>query len=379
MPEYGSYPDTEFLKNAFFELFKTRNEDPNKSPLEEYLDAIRRDPQAVSGGQPSDPVYMDDTRDRPDIGAFTPELPMSQYYAESEERAGLTSKPGSQRKRIAAAQKVKKEEGEATKAKAEALELAASQDEWVRSAGYEPDPMLSDPDKGILFKEMPADKLLRLRKGAAPRAEGYTGGTGSFSQGEMTPELAAREAENARWFAGQTERDLEYAVTPEMSRRDPEYAASAAKDLRGLRTQRDVERRTANQEKLVESLSGGGQLPFEMAMKMEAAGMDIPWRSVGMSPQAATAGIEEIFTGAEQDLANIANSLELQNSQGAQETVAYLRYILANRDRVSEMLRGGADPIKTLEKLKALAERQARDSGALAFWGTSVAKQEPEQ
>ena len=229
-----------------------------------------------------------------------------------------------------------------------------------------------------VVSDMPADKLLSLRKGAADRPEGYTGGEGAFSQQDESTELTARLADRDRWLAGQSERDLEYAVTPERARRDPEYAASAAGNLKGLRAQRDMERRTANQEALVESLGDGGTLPFETAMKMEAAGMDIPWRAVGMSPKAAEAGIEEIFTGAEADLSKFANNEELMYREGSRETIEFLQYILAHRDRVGRMMQGGADPLKILEKMKGIAERHAKDSGAWAFWDTNMSQKQPE-
>lgn len=59
----------------------------------------------------------------------------------------------------------KKEKAEAKRASEE----AAAQDEWVRSVGYEPDQDLSEPEKGILVEEIPAEKLLRIRRQAAER------------------------------------------------------------------------------------------------------------------------------------------------------------------------------------------------------------------
>ena len=306
-------------------------------------------------------------------------------YEMSRERAGAGAAPSEMMRDVAQAAIGKREDEDASEAEQVIIEAKRNSD----LAKEEQDRQLSN------MLDMPEDKLWKIKaqagaKGRAgslgagvdPTVDDYMASagppSGSFSQQEMTPEIAARGAERDKWLAGQSERDLEYAMSPEMARRDPEYAATAAQNLQGLRRESNVARRTANQERLVDSLSGGGTLPFETAMKMEAAGMDIPWRAVGMSPSAAEAGIEEIFTGAEQNLAQFANNEELMYKEGARETVEFLQYILAHRDRVGRMMSGGADPLKILERMKEIASRQAKDSGAWAFWDANVPQQQPE-
>ena len=163
---------------------------------------------------------------------------------------------------------------------------AAVQDDWVRSVGYEPDQDLSNPEKGILVGEIPADKLLRIRKQAAERAPGYTGGEGSFSQQEMTPEIAAREAELKRWLAGQDERNAQFSLTPEQSRRDPAAAQLASQRLVELKRNKQIEARQASVDAIVAKMAGeGGKIPFEQAQQLQMLGVNVPYGSVGTSKE----------------------------------------------------------------------------------------------
>jgi hypothetical protein len=175
------------------------------------------------------------------------------------------------------------------------LKEAAAQDEWVRSVGYEPDPMLSEPDKGILVEEMPADKLLRLRKGAADRAPGYTGGTGSFSQSAMTPEIADREAENARWLSGQDERDARFALTPQQQQRSPEAAELASDRLPALQQQQRLASRQANTDKMVDAITGtSGFIDPKDVEKLQLLDptINIPSSRIGVSREQAVAALQ---------------------------------------------------------------------------------------
>ena len=211
--------------------------------------------------------------------------------AASAEKYGLVDRPESPTKtlREIAQGRIKGREDVERERKAASVEAvdrsdAESQDNWVRSVGYEPDQMLSDPDRGILVEEIPAEKLLRIRKQAAERAPGYTGGTGSFSQQDMTPELASREAENARWLGQQPQRDLEYAMTPEMARRSPQAAQSAAQSLADLQRNQQIEARQASVDAIVAKMAGeGGKIPFEQAQQLQMLGVNVPYGSTGMS------------------------------------------------------------------------------------------------
>jgi len=216
--------------------------------------------------------------------------PMSAHYSESEERAGLVDRPGPQGAAVSASIGEREEKEAAVRkiaaAKEQSRAEAAAQDDWVRSVGYEPDQDLSNPEKGILVGEIPADKLLRIRKQAAERAPGYTGGEGSFSQQEMTPEIAAREAELKRWLAGQDERNAQFSLTPEQSRRDPAAAQLASQRLVELKRNKQLEARQASVDAIVAKMGGeGGKVPFEQAQQLQMLGVNVPYGSVGTSKE----------------------------------------------------------------------------------------------
>ena len=234
--------------------------------------------------------------------------------AASAEKYGLVDRPKSPTKtlREIAQGRIKNREdleagGDKEDAVAMARNEAAAQDDWIRSVGYEPDQMLSDPGKGILFEEMPADKLLRLRKGAAPRAEGYTGGTGTFSEGTMTPEIAQREAELKQWLSGQDERDAQFALTPEQQRRSPEGAQLASQRLVELQRNQQIEDRQRSVDAIVAKMAGqGGKVPFEQAQQLQMLGVNVPYGSVGSSKDAGIAFFDSAIGEAGKTLSSVS-------------------------------------------------------------------------
>ena len=244
--------------------------------------------------------------------------------AASAEAAGLGGQPRELIRDVAQARIGEREAAEGEDVIRAAVEAqrskAAEQDDWVRSVGYEPDPMLSDPDKGILVEEIPADKLLRIRKQAAQRKPGYTGGTGSFSTQEMTPEIAARGADTASWLSGQTERDLAFAVSPDQARRDPEYAAGASGDLAQLRQQRQFTERQTSVDAIVAKMGGNsGKIPFEDAQKLQMLGVNIPYGSVGLSRDDGIAFFDSAIAEAGKALSSVDQLQAIGNPNIAEE------------------------------------------------------------
>jgi hypothetical protein len=149
-------------------------------------------------------------------------------------------------------------------------------------------------------------------------------------------------------------------MTPEMARRNPQYAASAAESLKGLRAQGTAARQVANQEALIASLSSsGGTIPFETAMKLESAGLDVPTFAVGMSPAAAQREIQSL------------KQLTLQSINDAmmeglpESTAMYLEYVLSMIPEFESQLAGGGDPTQIINRLRTLVNRHAEESGTM--------------
>ncbi|KKN79008.1 hypothetical protein LCGC14_0344840 [marine sediment metagenome] len=235
--------------------------------------------------------------------------------------------------------------------------------------------------------DMPQDALVRIR--AQARAKGRAGSLGAgveptgedyamasfgkrgggFSQGELTPEIAARGAETAEWLGGQTERDMAFAASPEQARRDPQYAATAAESLTGLRSQRTqdrqvatMEQRTSNQEALINSLTeSGGKIPFETAMKLDVAGFRVPAFAIGMSKDHAKRQISQL----QQDTMKSIQDVELS---GAPESVtAYLYYILAALPEYAKRIEGEEDIDRIMAEINEMIQRHGEQSGARQF------------
>ena len=277
-------------------------------------------------------------------------------FGASAERAGLVDRPSSPTTSIEDIAKGRIEDRVQSEAsKAEQVVLAAKEKSDVAKAEQK-------RQLGSLVSDMPADKLLRIRKQAADRPEGYTGGEGGFTVAPSSPEIDARNAETKQWLGGQAERDLEYAVTPEQARRNPEYAEGAAGNLSRLRAQRDVERRTANQEALVSELeTTGGKVPFATAMKMEAAGLQVPTLSIGMSPERAK---NDLLKLQQQTMQSIK---DVEMSGAPEATVQYLYYIYSSIPEYMAALEKGYDPDRLIAEVTEMVNRHGEQSGARQF------------
>jgi hypothetical protein len=195
------------------------------------------------------------------------------------------------------------------------------------------------------------EKLRRIREQA-----GGTPGGGTFSQQADSPEYQARIADREAWVAEGPERDLAFLASAEQARRNPELAMSAAEQLKGLRAQKTVDRKVANQEALVAALSKGGKVPFETALQMEASGMSVPGWAVGASPDTAKGQIDRVVQTALRDMQDPMTDMAEQG---------YLQYVAAMGERYKQMIDAGMDPDEAGRAFMELVNRHAIESGAL--------------
>ena len=217
-------------------------------------------------------------------------------------------------------------------------------------------------------KQYPADKLFAIREQARAMGGGggLSAGGGTISQMTDDPAARARIADMDEWTARQPERNLEFAMTPEQAKMNPAYAATAADKLTQLQNQNQVqrqtdiaERKTANQEALIASLTkGGGKVPFETAMKLDAAGMPVPTFAIGRSPDQAKREFAEIKRGTLQDLQNA------EISGLSQGEIAFLSYVLSAQMDIEGRIKAGEDPVKLLIELEKIIDFHADSSGA---------------
>ena len=244
----------------------------------------------------------------------------------------------------------------------------------------------SGPDSGVSY---PAGLLMAIRKQAALKGQAGSlgadvsadvtlddylqpnvGAGGSFSQGANTPELQARLAERDEWTAGQPERDLAFAVTPEQARRNPEYAASAADKLKGLRDAGTAERQVANQEALIEAVRGtGGKVPFEIANQLDVAGFTVPWPMRGMSDEQANAWLDQ------QDQA-ITGDIEGLMGGGPENVMGWAIYVKSVIATARKRIAGGEDRDAVLDWVKEQTQKSGDESGATQYAQQMLAAQE---
>jgi len=275
-------------------------------------------------------------------------------------------------------------------------EMARQEDEETKRMQEDAYQRQLSPESWVSGGDLaPAEKLMRIRAQARAAgreggmgAEGinirdavtpedvsasWTGGGGSFSQQADSPELQARLAERDEWASGQPERDLAFAVTPEQARRNPEYAASAADKLAGLRKAGAVEQQVANQKLLIDEYAkqGGGKIPFEMANKFDVAGFDVPWAMRGKSKDQVKENINATVIAATKDIQDVMTSPQEQQ---------YLRWIIALAPQYQDMIDAGMDPDQLWDRFDSLVSGGAQESGAIqAYMQRTQAAQQPQE
>jgi hypothetical protein len=173
---------------------------------------------------------------------------------------------------------------------------------------------------------VPQDRLMHMR--AQAKAKGRAGSLGAgvdptvqdyldvaggdrWTEGTVmqqpdSPELQARLAERDEFIAGQPERDLMFAVTPDQARRNPQLALGAAEALTQLRQQKVLEGRQRVQEEFVRSLAGeGGTVPREKAAQLQALGVNVPYGAIGSSVDEGVAFFDDAIAKAGTFLSNL--------------------------------------------------------------------------
>ena len=160
-------------------------------------------------------------------------------------------------------------------------------------------------------EESPQDMLMRLQKETNQRSlDALTAGLdpnrGTLSQQPDSPELQRRLAERDAWVAQQPMRNLEFAMTPDQVRRQPEYAAHAAGALKGLKEQQAIDRRQSIQELFVQNLAGsGGTIPRDQAAQLQALGVNVPFNAIGSGADEGVAFFDSAIEKAGQFLSNL--------------------------------------------------------------------------
>jgi len=195
----------------------------------------------------------------------------------------------------------KKKEAQAAAKKL--MDEARASDEFIRSVDYEPSAEFSDPSKGIIVGDISAEKLKKIRDQAAAKFPGATGG--NFVSAEMTPEVAARLAENEKWLQGQELRDA--ASRLNNRRVDP---VAAAQGLAQIAAQQRLQQEQQNKDALIAALSGtSGKVPWDKAAAYSARGISIPQNMIGISREDAMNEANLLLQQAQQDMGQI-NSLQ---------------------------------------------------------------------
>ena len=241
------------------------------------------------------------------------------------------------------------------------------------------------------LEEMPSDKLMRIRaqakaKGRAgslganvqPTVEDFLsvargdGGGGSFFQAANTPELQARLKERDAWEADQPMRDLEFAMTPEQARRNPDYAKSAAESLAGLKEQQAIDRKQKIQELFVNKLAGsGGTIPRDQAAQLQAMGVEVPYSAIGAS---ADEGLE-YFDSAIRSAGEGLQQIDPLMAGPDHPRVKFERYGAMRANEYKRMIQQGMNPDDAMRAFK-----QEMAEFAMAFGLLNVQQgQMPEQ
>jgi hypothetical protein len=225
-------------------------------------------------------------------------------------------------------------------------------------------PIYEDYDKGIAVGGDPdksaADILLNIRaqarakgrggslRGGKPTPEDFaasmspTGGGMTYVQD--SPELRQREMDLKEWLAGGAERDAEYALSPEMSRRDPAGANRAAEMLTGLKQQRTLAKEQQTRDKFVQALAdSAGKIPFEKAVEAEQLGLMVPHQLRGMSQEEFDAATNRMILEATQDM----NAALAKITQGeappdeAGKIVSFSKYAAGKIKEIQEAVAAG--------------------------------------
>ncbi|MCK5020720.1 MAG: hypothetical protein KAS32_27110 [Candidatus Peribacteraceae bacterium] len=102
----------------------------------------------------------------------------------------------------------------------------------------------------------------------------------------------------------------------------------------------------------------------------------MPWRSVGTSPQMAQAQLDDFGREAQAELSKFGSDQAKMLEPGAEQTVAYLQYMLSLIPQYKQLIEGGMDPDEAGKRFMDIAQRHGQDSGAVGFLMLELQKQQ---
>ena len=235
-------------------------------------------------------------------------------------------------------------------------------------------PLAENYDQGIAIGGDPSrgsrDEILaRIRAQALAKGGGTMGaGGGTFSQGTMTPEIQGRLDARDAWTAQQPLRDAQFQLSLADQRRDIPAQQVAADRLKSMQEASLMERRQSAQDAIVKAIGDGtGKIPFEKAMQLEAAGLQVPYGARGMAPEQFDARISEIISGAGVDL---DRAIQAQTMGAPQEAVGaivgFSKYIEQKARQLDAMVKAGQmSRDEALAMLQQIIDSEAQSSNAI--------------
>ena len=236
-------------------------------------------------------------------------------------------------------------------------------------------PLAEDYEKGIAIGGDPSrgskDEIIaRIRAQAAKMAgrEGPSAGGGGLTTAQMTPEIAQRLSERDAWASEQPMRDAAWEGDLARQRRDPNASAVAGEKLLGLQRNQQVDRQQRTQDALVSKIGdGSGKIPFEQAMQLEAAGVQIPYGARGLSPEQFDAKINDIVKKASVDYDMATEAQQMGAPQEAINTVVgFSTYIESRVRKIKELVDAGKmSRDEASAMIDRLIDEEARSSNAI--------------
>ena len=270
----------------------------------------------------------------------------------------------------------------------EAGKRASEQREYMQGTV----PLMEDYEKGIAIggqkkRGSAEDIAFRIRaearakgrsgslKGGSPTDEDYYAAansprwnSGSLTTSEMTPELAQRLSERDTWASEQPMRDAEWEGDLASKRQDPNASAIAGEKLLGLQRNQQVDRQQRTQDALVSKIGdGSGKIPFEQAMQLEAAGVQIPYGARGMSPEQFDAKINDIVQRSSVDL-KMAEEAQMMGAppDATNAVIGFSAYIERKAREIKALVDAGKlSRDEGTAMLDRIIDEEARSSNAI--------------
>ena len=244
-----------------------------------------------------------------------------------------------------------------------------------------PDPYEYDPKEYLrdYASNMDADKLRKIKeqafiKGKAGDLSASVDGErpygpqgqfrgGSFSQQEMSPELAQRYAERDQFISDQDMRDARWDRDLARQRRDPEGKASAESQILKLRDSKAQEKEQLFQQSIVAGMVGaGGKIPRDKAAILLQAGIPITGYAIGSDPAAIDSSLAYEVETAQKMLANI-NPLDAVENPNLQKAVDMAQFSLILAQGMRENIRKGMDPDEATKLFRDQMTQKAAQLG----------------